>query len=107
LPLYIKLAETVKSDAALWFRLGNVQAHLKLMDQAIKSYELAVQFDSGFSMAWHNMGLIQLRQTANSFTQMLQMIKPNDPLYPRALFLAEGTLKLLSKKIADEQSSSN
>ena len=97
LPLYENLSRRAPKDALTWFYLGNVQARLQQNDQAIKSYERAVQYDPGLSKAWHNMGLLQLRQSANSFTQMAQLTKSGDPLSGRAIHLSQGTLALLDK----------
>ncbi|MBF0256060.1 MAG: tetratricopeptide repeat protein [Gammaproteobacteria bacterium] len=97
LSLYQRLAAQVPKDALIWFRLGNVQARLNRPADAIASYEKAVLLDPSLSRAWHNMGLLQLRQSANSFTQMAQLTRSGDPLAPRAMQLSEGTLTLLGK----------
>lgn len=104
LPLYENLTRRAPKDALTWFYLGNVQARLQQNDQAIKSYERAVQYDPGLSKAWHNMGLLQLRQSANSFTQMAQLTKSGDPLSGRAIHLSQGTLALLDKGPANATS---
>lgn len=98
LPLYERLVKGVPGDALSWFQLGNVQARLKLNNQAVKSYEQAVQLDPNLSKAWHNMGLLQLQQSANSFTQMAQLTKEEDPLSDRAMKMSQGTLALLDRK---------
>jgi tetratricopeptide (TPR) repeat protein len=100
LPVYERLVSRVPKDALSWFQLGNTQARLQQNDQAIKSYEKAVQFDPALSKAWHNMGLLQLRQSANSFTQMAQLTREGDPLAGRAITLSQGTLALLDKNPA-------
>lgn len=101
--LYQQLADGVSKDAFIWFRLGNVRARLNRPAEAIAAYEKAVLLDPSLSKAWHNMGLLQLRQSANSFTQMAQLTRPEDPLAPRALKLSEGTLKLLGSGKAQQR----
>lgn len=98
LPLYERLVKGAPKDALSWFQLGNVQARLKLNNEAIKSYEQAVQLDPNLSKAWHNMGFLQLQQSANSFTQMAQLTREDDPLSDRAMKMSQGTLALLDKK---------
>jgi tetratricopeptide (TPR) repeat protein len=102
LPLYQRLAAQVPKDGMIWFRLGNVQARLNRPTEAIASYEKAVLLDPSLSRAWHNMGLLQLRQSANSFTQMAELTRPGDPLSPRAVQLSEGTLNLLGTSKAEK-----
>ena len=103
LPLFQKLNREVPSDALLWLRTGNVHARLNQPVEAISSYEQAVKFDSQLAKAWHNMGIIQLRQAANTFTQMVQHLNPGDPLYQRAVTLSEAALSILS--VGREQTS--
>lgn len=104
LPLYEGLTQRMPKDALSWFQLGNVQARLKQNDPAIKSYERAVQLDPKLSKAWHNMGLLQLQQSANSFTQMAELTNQDDPLSGRAIKMSQGTLALLDKdpKVASQ-----
>ncbi|MGD2117616.1 MAG: tetratricopeptide repeat protein [Chromatiales bacterium] len=101
LELHQQLNQAVPNDAMLWFRTGNVHARMNQPDQAVAAYRKAVTLDSSLATAWHNMGVLQLRQAANTFTQMLQHVRPADPLYPRALQLSQGTLYILGVKPTD------
>lgn len=92
---YQRLAERVPDDALVRFRLGNIHARLKQPDDAIEAYRIAITLNPRLSKAWHNMGVLQLRQAANSLTQMVQVTDTSDPLHAKALTLAAGVLKLL------------
>ena len=96
LPLYKALIKKIPNDALLWHRLGNIHARENRPNEAISAYRKAVSFEPKLSVAWHNMGILELRKAANSFTQMLQTIQTNDPLRPRALKYSEGIINLLS-----------
>ena len=48
--------------------------------------------------AWNNMGTIQLRAAANSFTQLLQNLNPSDPMYDEGLELVNKVLGALKAK---------
>ena len=96
LPLYQKLNEEIPDDAHLWLRTGNTHARLNQPQDALRSYREALKYDSKLGNAWHNMGIIQLRQAANTFTRMVQHIDPDDPLYQRAIDMSEATLDALT-----------
>ncbi|HHJ13254.1 MAG TPA: tetratricopeptide repeat protein [Gammaproteobacteria bacterium] len=95
LPLYLELTERVPRDALAWFRLGNVQARLAQPDAAVQSYRHALLLNPKLGKAWYNMGLVQLREAAATYTEMAAHIEPVDPLQPRALHNAEVLLELL------------
>lgn len=95
LPVYERLVEEIPDDALLHFRLGNLYAHLKQPDRAVAAYRRAVQLNPRMDKAWYNMSVVQLRQAANSLTQMLHYTDPKRPLYQRAMRLSESVVDLL------------
>ncbi|MCP3668884.1 MAG: tetratricopeptide repeat protein [Gammaproteobacteria bacterium] len=98
LPLYQQLTTKVTSDAELWFHLGNIYARLQQPVPAIDAYQKAMKLNPKNAKAWHNMGIVQLRQSANTFTQMLENVPPNDPVYQRSEHITQGLLELLGRK---------
>jgi tetratricopeptide (TPR) repeat protein len=78
--LYTKLAKDIPSEKSYWFRLGNIYARTNRPDTAILAYREAVLRDPEYVNAWYNMGILQLKQSANSFNQMQQFVKEEDPL---------------------------
>jgi tetratricopeptide (TPR) repeat protein len=97
LEMYQQLNRLIPEDAYFLFRAGNIHAYLQQPQQAIENYQNALRLDPSLAKAWHNMGILQLRVTANTFVEMVQNISPNDPLYPRALQLSEQTMQLLNQ----------
>jgi len=96
--LYENLVGQAPEDADLRFRLGNAYARGQQSDKAILSYQAAVIRNPRLHKAWNNMGTIQLRASANSFTQLLQNLNPNDPMYDEGLDLVNKVLGVLKAK---------
>ncbi|MFT6389117.1 MAG: tetratricopeptide (TPR) repeat protein [Cellvibrionaceae bacterium] len=99
---YLKLSEAIGQDAVIWFRIGNTYARLENNDKAIDAYEKSVLLDPRLSKAWHNMGVIQLKQSVNTWRQMLVYISKDDPLYEKALNLSKKLLEVADEKPASE-----
>lgn len=95
--LYRRLVDAVPADAEGWFRLGNVYARLGRPDQAVGAYREALLRQPGNAKAWHNMGLVQLRQAANSYREMLDYTDPGDPLHAQAGYLFKAITALLAQ----------
>ncbi len=95
---YLKLSETINSDAMIWFRIGNSYTRLENYEEAVKAYEKSVLIDPRLSKAWHNMGVIQLKQSVNTWRQMLTYISKDDALYDKALSLSKKLLEVVDDK---------
>jgi cytochrome c-type biogenesis protein CcmH/NrfG len=78
-----------------WFRLGNIYARTERPDEAVAAYREALVRDPQRATAWHNMGVLYLRQAANSFLQMQTHVDPQDPLYARGTRIFQGIGELL------------
>ena len=95
---YLAVQDYLDKDPFIWFRLGNAYSYLKQPDKAVAAYRKAVFFDPSMSKAWHNMGIMQLRQSANTWTQMLVHTQESDPLYEKAERYSRDTLDVLNKQ---------
>ena len=60
--LYKGLTRAMPNDAETWFRLGNLYARTDNADQAVNAYLTALSLDGTNSRAWHNLGIVRLRQ---------------------------------------------
>ena len=92
---YIKLTEKIPAEPEPWFRLGNIYARTERLDAAIFAYRKALFHDSKNSKIWHNLGVVQLRQATNTFTEMLDYTEKNDPLNTRARHVVNAITNLL------------
>ncbi|MFB3116959.1 MAG: tetratricopeptide repeat protein [Gammaproteobacteria bacterium] len=81
---YQRLTVQIPGDVEPWFRLGNVYARTNQLDAAVATYREALIREPKNSKIWHNLGVIQLKQAANTFLEMQQYTEENDPLGLRA-----------------------
>ncbi len=93
---YRYLTENVSRDPEPWFRLGNIYARTGKLDAAVSAYREALVRDSKSSKAWHNLGIVQLRQASNTFAEMQQYTTADDPLQQRAVQVLNSMDTLLS-----------
>jgi len=75
--------------------LGNIYAHLDQPDFAVQAYKESLVRDPRLGKAWHNMGLVQLRQSANSFLQMQTYTGENPEQQVMAKAMYEALLELI------------
>jgi tetratricopeptide (TPR) repeat protein len=94
---FIEVIARVPSHAEAWFRLGNVYARTNRQVEAVEAYQKAVSYNPQNSRAWHNMGVIQLRQSANSFMSLAQHTVSDDPLRDRAQTTASEIFDILQE----------
>lgn len=83
--LYTILARQAPGEAEPWFKLGNVYARTQRPDLAVKSYREALIRDPQNVKAWHNMGIVQLREASSTFSEVQLLLKPDDDLYDKSV----------------------
>ena len=93
---YQYLTQQTKGEAEPWFRLGNIYARTDRLDAAVTAYREALVRDSKNSKTWHNLGIVQLRQATNTFIEMLQYTKDDDPLNKRAQYVVNTVSDLMA-----------
>lgn len=82
---YAALTRKAPGEAEPWFKLGNIYARTLRPDLAVKSYRETLIRDPRHVKAWHNMGIVELRQAANSFSELQQLLQPDDALYEKSV----------------------
>lgn len=95
---YRRLIKALPTEAKPWFRLGNIYAYNNRADEAVLAYREALVRRPDFTKAWHNMGVLQLRQAAKTFNDLTIHGSADSPLYQQASDLHIGILKLLSQE---------
>ena len=93
---YLKLTEKVPAEPVPWFRLGNIYARTERLDAAVAAYRHALARNSENSKIWHNLGIVQLRQATNTFIEMLEYTKADDPLNARAKNVINSVSNLMA-----------
>lgn len=76
---YQSLTRAMPQNADFWFRLGNVYARLKRPDEAVDAYQHALAIEPAHAKAWHNIGIIRLRQAEAAFGQSASDAAGIDP----------------------------
>ena len=94
--LYVELTKQNPSATEPWFRLGNIYARTDRVELAVRAYRETVIRDAKHARAWHNMGIVQLRQSAASFGELGKYGAPDDPLVQRGADLGHQIEQLLS-----------
>jgi tetratricopeptide (TPR) repeat protein len=78
--LYKGLLRSMPNDAETWFRLGNLYARTDNADQAVNAYLTALTLNGSDPRAWHNLGVIRLRQAWASLLRANGLTAPQDPI---------------------------
>ncbi len=92
---YQRLTVQIPGEVEPWFRLGNVYARTNQLDAAVATYREALIREPKNSKTWHNLGVIQLKQAANTFLEMQQYTEENDPLGLRARHAVNSIANLI------------
>jgi len=92
--LYRSLARRMPNDAETWLRLGNLYARSNRPDEAANAYQRALMADNAEARAWHNLGVVRLRQAWASMIQAQASVKPKDSLAPQVDSLLDHLGKL-------------
>ncbi|MEQ8496244.1 MAG: tetratricopeptide repeat protein, partial [Gammaproteobacteria bacterium] len=100
-PHYRALVAAIPQDAELWFRLGNIYARVDKPDAAVAAYREALVREGDLAKAWFNMGVVQLRQAANSFLKLGAHVDPADPVARQGAEAYEAIMVILGRQGGD------
>lgn len=81
--MFLALLRSTPDDALSWFYLGNLYARTGRPDQAINAYERSLAFKGDNARAWHNLGVLRLRQARAAFIRAGEMAPADDELLGR------------------------
>ncbi|MHB1057447.1 MAG: tetratricopeptide repeat protein [Rhodanobacter sp.] len=100
---YQALTRDVPQHADFWFRLGNIHVRLQRPDDAVEAYRHALQIEPGHAKAWHNLGIVRLRQAEAAFGQSARYATGVDaPLQQQSAQMAHGIAGLVQAPAAPE-----
>lgn len=92
--LLIGLTRAVPNDAEAWFYLGNLYARTNRPEQATQAYQKSLMLNSGDARAWHNIGVVRVREAWAAFIQAHNLSKTDDPLYAKLESLISAMEKI-------------
>jgi tetratricopeptide (TPR) repeat protein len=87
---YQRLVEAVPQEALYRFRLGNVEARLGRPKAAVNAYRAALLRNPGMARAWHNLGIVRLRQAQAALIQSARLADDNKALATGSTALAQA-----------------
>ncbi len=93
---YGVLVEELPQDTQLWFRYANALARSDQPERAVTAYREVLARDAHYAKAWFNMGIVQLRQAANSFSRIDGNISAADPLRAQSEQVHDAILRILN-----------
>ena len=101
---YLELTRLAPAQAEPWFRLGNIYARTDRLDAAVSAYRNTLLRNNDYSKAWHNLGIVHLRQATTTFKDMLQHTGKDDPLNQRAIHVVNSVSDMMASgfETADE-----
>jgi len=88
--LYLQLTKMVPREADYWYMLGNVYVRAQDPDRAVLAYQQAIARDASHTRAWHNLGIVRMRQATAAFEASASTAKPTDPLHDVSARLADA-----------------
>ncbi|OGB27464.1 MAG: hypothetical protein A3I66_06150 [Burkholderiales bacterium RIFCSPLOWO2_02_FULL_57_36] len=92
--LLIGLTRAVPNDAEAWFYLGNLYARTNRPEQATEAYQKSLMLNSGDVRAWHNIGVVRVREAWAAFIQAHHLAQPDDPLHAKLESLINAMEKI-------------
>jgi tetratricopeptide (TPR) repeat protein len=79
--LYKGLLRATPNDAETWFRLGNLYARTDNPDQAVNAYLTSLSLNGSDARAWHNLGIVRMRQGWAAFLRANTLTVPPQPIH--------------------------
>ena len=82
--LFKSVLRVAPNDAPTWFYLGNLYARSGQPEQAVEAYEKTLMLDGSNARAWHNLGVVKLRQSRAAFIRSFELTDEANPLHAKA-----------------------
>jgi len=77
---YNQLAERMPTNVEILFRLGNTQARLGHLDEAVANYQTLLTHQPDYPKAWHNLAIVRVRQAMAALTEAERFGASNEKL---------------------------
>jgi len=92
--LYKGLVRAMPNDAETWFRLGNLYARTDNADQAVSAYLTSLSLNGNDPRAWHNLGVVRLRQAWAALLRANTLTAPPEPIHAMSTEMIRSLEKL-------------
>ncbi len=92
--LLLGLSRAAPNDPETWFYLGNLYARTSRPEQATNAYQKALMLNSNDPRAWHNIGVVRLREAWAAFIQAFNASTPDNPIHAKVELLINAMEKI-------------
>ncbi len=92
--LLVGLTRAVPNDGETWFYLGNLYARTNRPEEATHAYQNALLLNSKDARAWHNIGVVRLREAWAAFIQANDLTPPDSPIHAKTDVLINAMEKM-------------
>lgn len=99
--LYVQLTRMVPQEADYWYMLGNAYVRTQEPDKAVQAYQQAIARNPNHTRAWHNLGIVRMRQAMAAFVSSASTAKQDDPMYQLSTDLANELARIGSGAVAN------
>lgn len=77
--LYRELATSHPRLPEVWLQLGNLYARQAQLEAAMRSYKDGLQYNRDDARLWHNLALVELRQSIRTLETASAVVAASDP----------------------------
>lgn len=91
---YTELTQMIPDEPNYWFLLGNALVKAQEPDQAVVAYNQAIIRNPRHTRAWHNLGVIRLRQAQAAFVSSAETANAGDPIQQNSRRVAEALARV-------------
>ena len=92
--LYRTLVESMPNESPYWYRLANTLARTGNYNDAALAYQRTLVLAPENARAWHNLGIVRLRQAQQSFAQGVENSRAGDRVFDESLRLSSAVFSL-------------
>jgi tetratricopeptide (TPR) repeat protein len=92
--LYLQLTKLIPQEADYWYMLGNSYVRTQQPDRAVEAYQQAIARNPNHTRAWHNLGIVRMRQAMAAFVSSASTAKQGDPLRDVSTRLADDLARI-------------
>ena len=79
--LYLQLTKMIPQEADYWYMLGNAYVRTDQPDRAVEAYQQTIIRNPNHTRAWHNLGIVRMRQAMAAFNSSAGTAKAGDPMH--------------------------
>jgi tetratricopeptide (TPR) repeat protein len=92
--LLLGLSRAAPNDPEAWFYLGNLYARTGRPELAVDAYQKTLMLNRGDARAWHNIGVVRLREAWAAFIQAFNASTPDNPMLAKVEVLISAMEKI-------------